>query len=110
MLFLGLETGLGTALVWDGVLEPMELAHLHYRKGCTFEEYLGVGGFVRSGEKKWRESVANVVTRLKEVFGVDEVVLGGGGEAVQGGPPGARLGNNANAFLRGLSLWKRVVR
>jgi predicted NBD/HSP70 family sugar kinase len=111
MLFLGLGTGLGTALVWDGVLEPMELAHLHYRKGRTFEEYLGMGGFVRRGEKKWCESVADVVTRLKEAFGVDEVVLGGGeAKRFKEAPPGARLGDNANAFLGGLSLWKRVVR
>lgn len=107
MLFLGLGTGLGTALVWDGVLEPMELAHLHYRKGRTFEDYLGMRGYVRLGKKKWRESVADVVTRLKMAFGVDEVVLGGGqAKLFKEAPPGARLGDNANAFVGGLSLWK----
>jgi polyphosphate glucokinase len=107
MLFLGLGTGLGSAAVWDGILEPMELAHLHYRKGRTFEEYLGVRGMKRLGKKKWREAVADVAGRLKEAFGVDEVVLGGGqANLLKELPPGARLGDNANAFAGGCSLWE----
>jgi polyphosphate glucokinase len=107
MLFLGLGTGLGSAAVWDGVLEPMELAHLHYRKGRTFEDCLGLRGLERLGKKKWRAAVADVVARLKEAFGVDEVVLGGGqAKLLKELPPGARLGDNANAFAGGFSLWK----
>ena len=106
MLFLGLGTGLGTAVVWDGTLEPMELGHLHYKKGRTFEGYLGLRGLDRLGKKKWRESVADVVKRLKKAFGVDEVVLGGGhAKLLEEAPPGARLGDNANAFAGGFSLW-----
>jgi len=107
MLFLGLGTGLGSAAIWDGVLEPMELAHLHYRKGRTFEDYLGLRGLERLGKRKWREAVADVVARLKKAFGVDEVVLGGGqAKLLKEPPPGARLGDNANAFAGGFSLWK----
>jgi polyphosphate glucokinase len=107
MLFLGLGTGLGTAVVWDGLLEPMELGHLHYKKGRTFEGYLGLRGLDRLGKKKWREAVADVVARLKKAFGVDEVVLGGGhARLLEEAPPGARLGDNANAFAGGFSLWE----
>jgi len=107
MLFLGLGTGLGTAVVWDGILEPMELGHLHYRKGRTFEGYLGLRGLERLGRKRWREAVADVVARLKKAFGVDEVVLGGGNaKLLEKAPPGARLGDNANAFAGGFSLWE----
>ena len=108
MLFLGLGTGLGTALVWDGVLEPMELGHLHYKRRRTFEEYLGLRGIERLGMRKWRQAVADVVERLSRAFGVDEVVLGGGhAKLLEEVPPGARLGDNANAFLGGFSLWGR---
>ena len=107
MLFLGLGTGLGTAVVWDGAVEPMELAHLHYRKGRTFEEYLGARGMKRLGKKRWRQAVADVTARLKEAFGVDEVVLGGGqAKLLKELPAGARRGDNANAFAGGFSLWE----
>src|SRR5205085_1042499 len=78
MLFLGLGTGLGSALIVDGVLEPMELAHLPYKKGRTYEEYVGKAGLKRSGKKKWRRHVADVVEQLKTALQADYVVLGGG--------------------------------
>ena len=78
MLFLGLGTGLGSALIVDGVLESMELAHLPYRKGRTFEDYIGLAGLKRLGKKKWRRYVADVVKRLRMALQADYVVLGGG--------------------------------
>ena len=105
MLFLGLGTGLGTALVVGGVVEPMELGHLPYKKG-TYEDYVGVRGLQRRGKKKWRESVADVVARLTAALEPDEVVLGGGNvKKLKELPPGCREGDNANAFLGGFRLW-----
>ena len=107
MLFLGLGTGLGSAMIVDGVLQPMELAHLLYRKGKTYEDYLGVRGLERLGKKKWRRHVANVVELLKEALDADYVVIGGGNaKKLKSIPDGARLGKNENAFLGGFRLWK----
>jgi polyphosphate glucokinase len=107
MLFLGLGTGLGTALIIDGVLEPMELGHLHYRKGRTFEDYLGQRGLERLGRKKWEKHVWAVVEQLKNSLEVDYVVLGGGnGRKVRQLPPYTRLGDNANAFKGGFRRWE----
>jgi len=107
MLFLGLGTGLGSALIDDGVLEPMELAHLPYRKGRTFEDYVGLRGLERLGKKRWRKEVANVVDRLATALQADYVVLGGGNARLFETPPeGARLGDNTNAFRGGFLLWK----
>jgi polyphosphate glucokinase len=107
MLFLGLGTGLGSALIVDGVVEPMELAHLPYKKGRSYEEYVGKAGLKRLGRKKWRRSVDDVVTRLKTALEADDVVVGGGNAKLLDSPPaGARLGANANAFLGGYRLWK----
>jgi len=107
MLFLGLGTGLGSAMIVDGVLQPMELAHLLYRKGKTYEDYLGIRGLERLGKKKWRRHVGAVVELLKEALDADYVVLGGGNsKKLKTIPPGARLGKNENAFLGGLRLWK----
>jgi hypothetical protein len=78
MLFLGLGTGLGSALIVDGVLEPMELAHLPYKRGRTYEDYVGMRGLKRLGKKKWRQHVFDVVKRLKAALEADYVVLGGG--------------------------------
>src|ERR1700676_97094 len=78
MLVLGLGTGLGSAMISDGMLEPMELAHLGYKKGKTYEDYLGLRGLQRLGKKKWREHVAKVTEKLKKALGADYVVLGGG--------------------------------
>jgi len=106
MLFLGLGTGLGSALVVDGVVEPMELAHLPYKKGRTYEDYLGLDGLKRLGKKKWRHHVVKVVRQLKAAVQADYVVLGGGNaRLLKRLPAGARLGNNANAFRGGYRLW-----
>jgi polyphosphate glucokinase len=107
MLFLGLGTGLGSALIYDGVLEPLELAHLPYKKNRTFEDYLGVQGLERRGAKKWRKSVADIVERLLDAFEVDYIVLGGGNaKKLTDLPKGARLGANTNAFVGGFRLWE----
>ncbi|HLJ27605.1 MAG TPA: ROK family protein [Candidatus Angelobacter sp.] len=107
MLFLGLGTGLGSALIVDGVLQPMELAHLPYKKGRTFEDYIGSAGLKRLGKKKWRHHVAGVVKRLKVALQVDYVVLGGGNIGLlKRLPSKACLGDNSNAFLGGSRLWK----
>ncbi|HTQ52477.1 MAG TPA: ROK family protein [Candidatus Acidoferrales bacterium] len=106
MLFLGLGTGLGSALVVDGIVEPMELAHLPYRKG-TFEDYVGIRGLEKYGKKKWRRLVADVVQRISAALEPDEVVLGGGNvHKFKQLPPGCRAGDNANAFQGGFRLWK----
>jgi polyphosphate glucokinase len=108
MLFLGLGTGLGSALIVDGALEPMELAHLPYKKGRTYEEYVGIAGLNRLGKKKWRRSVADVVSQLKTALQADYVVLGGGNaKQLKKAPPGARLGDNNNAFRGGFRLWEK---
>jgi polyphosphate glucokinase len=106
MLFLGLGTGLGSAMIVDGVLEPMELAHLMYKNGKTYEDYLGLRGLKRMGKKRWRKHVAKVTKMLKTSLGADYVVLGGGNsKKLKELPPGAELGANENAFLGGLRLW-----
>jgi len=105
MLFLGLGTGMGTAFVADGVVEPVELAHLPYRK-ATFEDYLGLRGLMRRGKKKWRKSVFAVVEQLSQALDPDEVVLGGGNvKKLKKLPPRCRTGDNSNAFLGGFRLW-----
>lgn len=107
MLFLGLGTGLGSAMIVDGVLEPMELAHMPYQKGKTYEDYLGLRGIERLGKKKWRKHVAKVVKKLKTALEADYVVLGGGNcKKLKRLPPGARLGSNGHAFLGGFRLWQ----
>lgn len=109
MLFLGLGTGLGSALIVDGVLEPMELAHLPYKHGRTYEDYVGLRGLKRLGKKKWRQSVADVVKRLQTALEADSVVIGGGNaKALKKLPPGARLGSNAFAFRGGYRLWRNA--
>jgi polyphosphate glucokinase len=107
MLFLGLGTGLGSAMIADGILEPMELAHLPYRKGKTYEDYLGLRGIKRLGKKKWRDHVVRVVEQLRTALGADDVVLGGGNaKLLKEVPAGTRLGDNANAFTGGFRLWE----
>jgi polyphosphate glucokinase len=106
MLFLGLGTGLGSAMIVDDVLEPMELAHLPYRNGKTYEDYLGLRGLERMGKKKWRSYVARVVEELRTALGANYVVLGGGNaKKIKTLPPKTRLGANENAFLGGYRLW-----
>lgn len=105
MLFLGLGTGLGSAMIVDGVVQPLEIAHLPYRKG-TFEDYVGRRGLERRGAKKWRASVADVVARLREALQPDDVVIGGGQvKRLTELPPGTRRGANSNAFAGGFRLW-----
>jgi polyphosphate glucokinase len=106
MLFLGLGTGLGAAMIVDGILEPMEMAHLPYKKGRTYEDYLGIRGLKRLGKKKWRKHVADVAEKLKNAVEADYVVLGGGNaKLLKTLPPGCRRGNNATAFTGGFRLW-----
>jgi hypothetical protein len=106
MLFLGLGTGLGSAMIVDGILQPMELAHLAYKNGKTYEDYLGLRGLERMGKKKWRRHVAKITEHLKAALEADYVVLGGGNsKKLKTLPAGARLGDNANAFLGGFRLW-----
>jgi len=108
MLFLGLGTGLGSAMIVNGMLEPMELAHLMYKNGKTYEDYLGLRGLERSGKKKWRQHVAEITKRLKIALEADYVVLGGGNcKKLKKLPPGTRLGNNLNAFLGGFRMWQK---
>jgi len=106
MLFLGLGTGLGSAMVVDGVVESMELGHLPYKKG-TFEDYVGIRGLEKYGKKKWRCHVSDVVERLRSALEPDEVVLGGGNvHQLKKLPPGCRSGDNTNAFRGGFRLWE----
>jgi polyphosphate glucokinase len=107
MLFLGLGTGLGTALVVDGALQPLELSHLPYKNKLSYEDYLGREGLERLGKKRWRREVFKVTALLKFALQVDDVVLGGGNvKKLKSLPPGARLGSNRNAFIGGLRLWE----
>jgi polyphosphate glucokinase len=106
MLFLGLGTGLGTAMIIDGVVQPMEIGHLPYKNGKTYEDYIGLRGLERMGKKKWRRCVFQVAAELKAAMGADYVVLGGGNsKRLKKLPPHMRLGDNRNAFLGGFRLW-----
>jgi len=108
MLFLGLGTGLGSAMIVDGILEPMELGHLPY-KNATFEDYVGIRGLEKYGKVKWRKFVADVVKQLVAALEPDDVVLGGGNiHKLKVLPPGCRPGDNDNAFLGGFRLWQDV--
>jgi len=108
MLFLGLGTGLGAAMIVDNVLQPMELAHLIYKKGKTYEDYLGLRGLERSGKKKWRKHAHTIVRKLKTALRADYVILGGGNsKKLKKLPSGARLGSNKNAFLGGFRMWQK---
>jgi polyphosphate glucokinase len=105
MLFLGLGTGLGSTMVVDGILEPMELAHLPFRK-ATFEDYVGQRGRERLGEKRWRKAVLETIERLVAALEPEYVVLGGGNAKRIGElPANCRLGGNQDAFLGGFRLW-----
>jgi predicted NBD/HSP70 family sugar kinase len=107
MLFMGLGTGLGTALIIDHLIAPFELAHLPYRKKRTYEDYLGERGLLRLGKKKWQRAVEDVVARFHAAFVVDYIVLGGGNsKKLLRVPPHARPGDNRNAIVGGLRLWE----
>lgn len=106
MLFLGLGTGLGSAMIVDGVVAPMELAHLQYKKGRTYEDYVGESGMKRLGAKKWRRTVDEVVAQLSTLLEADYVVIGGGNaRKLKRMPKNARLGSNDFAFLGGFRVW-----
>jgi len=110
MLFLGLGTGLGSTLIVDGIVEPMELGHLPYKKG-TYEDYVGIRGLQQLGKKKWRRYVADVVERLVAALQPDDVVLGGGNvKNLKELPPRCRAGDNANAFKGGFRMWEDARR
>jgi polyphosphate glucokinase len=107
MLFLGLGTGLGTTMIVDGIIAPMELSHLPYKKG-TYEDYVGRGGLDRNGKKKWRSDVADVVKRLIAALQPEDTVIGGGNVSkLKELPPHSRPGQNANAFRGGFRLWAK---
>ena len=107
MLFLGLGTGLGAAMVFDNVGQPMELAHLPYRKGRSFEDYVGERGLEKHGKKKWRKYVFDVVGRLRAALQPDYVVIGGGNvDKLDALPAETRRGDNTRAFEGGFRLWR----
>ncbi len=106
MLFLGLGTGLGTALIYNDFLLPMELGHLPYKKGLSYEDYVGQAGMKRLGRRKWKATVFDLVERLRAAFLPEYVVLGGGNvKKMDELPPGCRMGDNRNAFLGGFRMW-----
>lgn len=110
MLFLGLGTGLGATLIVNGVVEPMEIGHLPYRHGRTFEDYVGEKGRTTLGNKKWRKVVAEVVVQLAKVLESDYVVIGGGNaRRLKRLPPHCRLGDNRNALIGGLRIWQHAT-
>ncbi len=107
MLFLGLGTGLGSALVVDGALKPLELSHLPYKDGGSYEDFLGKRGLAKLGKKHWRRQVEKVADLLKFGLQVDEIVIGGGNmKKLKRLPPGARAVPNGNALAGGLRLWE----
>jgi len=108
MLFLGLGTGLGSTMIVDGIVEPMELGHLPYKKG-TYEDYVGKVGLERRGKKRWRRDVADVVARLIAALEPEDTVLGGGNvHKLKTLPPHCRAGDNDNAFRGGFRLWEQT--
>jgi polyphosphate glucokinase len=107
MLFLGLGTGMGATMILDGIVEPMEIGHLPYKDGRTFEDFVGQHGLDRLGKRRWRKMVAQVVKHLSRAMEVDYVVLGGGNaRLLKKLPKCARLGDNANAMTGGRAIWK----
>ena len=110
MLFLGLGTGLGSTMIVNGIVEPMELGHLPYKKG-TYEDYVGNQGLDRVGKKRWRKLVKDVVERLVTALGPEDVVIGGGNIIhLKKLPRGCRAGNNAHAFVGGFRMWNNTYR
>jgi len=110
MLFLGIGTGLGSAMIFDGVVIPLELAHLPYKKGRTYEEYIGVAGLERRGQERWRRSVLDIIKRLQAALVCDSVLLGGGNaKLMKDLPSHVILGSNSNAIDGGIKLWQETV-
>ncbi len=110
MLFLGTGTGLGSAMVFDGIVIPLELAHLPYKKGRTYEEYIGLAGLERRGKKRWRRSVLDIMARLQAAMVCDSVLLGGGNaKLMKELPSHVVVGANSNAIDGGLKLWQQAA-
>jgi polyphosphate glucokinase len=110
MLFLGTGTGLGSAMIFDGVVIPLELAHLPYKKGRTYEEYIGVTGLERRGKKRWRRSVLDIMSRLQAALVCDYVLLGGGNaKLMKDLPRHVIIGANSNAIDGGIKLWENAA-
>lgn len=109
MLFLGIGTGLGSAMIFDGVVIPLELAHLPYKKGRTYEEYVGLAGLERRGVERWQKSVLDIIQRLQAALICDSVLLGGGNAKLMKDLPSyVVLGSNSNAIEGGIKLWQDV--
>jgi polyphosphate glucokinase len=107
MLFLGIGTGLGSAMIFDGVVIPLELAHLPYKKGRTYEDYVGLRGLERRGVERWRKSVLDVIERLRAALVCDSVLLGGGNaKLMENLPSHVAVGANSNAIDGGIKLWQ----
>jgi polyphosphate glucokinase len=110
MLFLGLGTGLGSAMIVEGQLQPLELAHMPYKDGLTYEDFVGKRGLEKYGKKKWRKLVFEIVKQLRHALEAGYVVLGGGNlKLLKELPPGCLAGNNANAFEGGFRLWGKPI-
>lgn len=108
MLFLGTGTGMGSAMIFDGTVIPLELAHLPYRKGLTYEEYIGLAGLERRGKQRWRKSVLDIIALLQAALVCDYVLLGGGNaKLMKELPSHVILGANSNAVEGGLKLWEK---
>ncbi len=108
MLFLGLGTGLGSAMIVEGIIEPMELAHLGFKHGKSFEDYLGARGLKHRGVEKWRASVAEAIDHLQKALEPEYTVIGGGNASkLKSLPPNVRIGSNDRAFAGGFELWER---
>jgi polyphosphate glucokinase len=107
MLFLGIGTGLGSAMIFDGVVIPLELAHLPYRKERTYEDYVGLRGLERRGVERWRKSVLDVIERLRAALVCESVLLGGGNaKLMENLPSHVTVGTNSNAIEGGIKLWQ----
>ena len=107
MLFLGTGTGLGSAMIFDGIVIPLEFAHLPYKNGLTYEEYIGLAGLERRGKKRWRKSVLDIIALLQAALVCDCVLLGGGNaKLMKDLPQHVMLGANSNAIDGGLKLWE----
>ncbi len=107
MLFLGVGTGLGSAMVFDGIVVPLELAHLPYKKGRTYEGYIGLAGLQLRGKRRWRKSVLDIIARFQAALICDYVLLGGGNaKLMKNLPSHVILGANSNAVEGGLRLWQ----